>query len=160
MFKYLRKSAILGLITGLLCFFISIFILKIFYALLFSLSFTLLLIIVLPFVLFLEDKKYKDINLQITEDILLKENVNLKLEKNVQNGYIIITKNKIYLFFRSKKSYIEVIIQKENIKAVFTDGKANFMIETEETSYHFASGKNRLIIETLKANSLVGEKNA
>ena len=109
------KVCLTSLFVGVIVYFISAGFFEKIYALLFSILFALIMMIVMPFILYFDERKYRNIHKNITDDILLREKVNCNVQGTVRNGYILITKYNFYFFSYDKKNKIEMTVPREDI---------------------------------------------
>jgi hypothetical protein len=70
--------------------------------------------VVLPLRFFFEDRRYLDIEDVITEEVLLKEQINFSYPANGRSGYLCVTRSAIYLFSRDKRPYIAYRLPKDS----------------------------------------------
>lgn len=126
-------------------------------ALLSSLLFALGLMIVLPFVLFYNDRKYKSIKANINDDILLNENVNMIIDGKIRNEYLIVSTKKLHIISRDKKPYIEKHISFDNVNRINLKDEYSLNIYIEATKfYNIKSIKCKEIYDILKDKKVLG----
>ena len=82
-------------------------------ALLCGLGTSLLGATLVPLYLWLSDRRYSDIEDDIPEEVLLKEQISFSSPESGRGGYLCITESALYLFSRDRKPYLSIRLPRE-----------------------------------------------
>ncbi len=159
--RYFSKVVIfLSIFEGFIGFIIAVFFLDFKKALTASLLFLLLMLFINPLCLYITDRRYKDIELFIDENILLKENIYFMFYGRTRSGYLYLTDNIIYLHSRDRKPYLEAHIYRDEIDGieVINDMILNIFIQGNYI-YEIKSSNCRKITDALIKNGWINRIN-
>ena len=82
-------------------------------ALVCALGTSLLAASVIPFYLWLSDRRYRDIEDDIPEEVLMKEQISFSFPESGRGGYLCVTENALYLFSRDRKPHLSFRLPRE-----------------------------------------------
>lgn len=116
MLKYFSKSTFtLSLVLGVLCYPFVIWFADKNFAFLFSVLFCIAMAIVIPGVLWFDDTKYRNIESEIKEKVLQKQDIAIRTATGLQTGKAFLTSSELYIFSAVKKPYFYTVIRKEQV---------------------------------------------
>ena len=74
---------------------------------------SLLSALLVPFYLWWSDRRYRDIEDDIPEEILMKEQISFSFPEGGRGGYLCVTDNALYLFSRDRRPHIAFRLPRE-----------------------------------------------
>ena len=78
----------------------------------------------IPLFEWLKDRRYSDIEDDIPEEILLKEEISFSAPQSGRGGYLCVTENALYFFSRDRRPHFSFRLPRESMLAAeFTDGR-------------------------------------
>ena len=116
-------------------------------AVLFSALTTLGISLVIPGMFALSDKKFKPLRKEISDPILIDERVNYLVGNNIRQGFIIVTKDSMFVLSTENNKPIKFEIKKSEIKKIsMTDDiYLNIFLEYDKCIRVFATNCRELL---------------
>ena len=114
----------------------------------------------LPLHFFFQDRRYLDIEDVITEEILLKEQINFSYPANGRSGYLCVTRTALYLFSRDRRPYFAYRLPKNAVRSVSLRSAMclKLLVEDkengEEAVFTLVSPNVELIFQTLRESGV------
>ena len=148
MAKYFSRAVIfINLFTGFLFYIIASLFWAHDWALWGALLFTVGMFLIVPAVLYWNDRRYRGIEEELAEPVLLKATVNFDCSAGIRNGYLYFTGTALYLYSRDKKPFLADRVEKVDVVMI--------QIRNHTQMYIFAAQDRSYLLNCAACGALV-----